>query len=639
MIKTDNDVEMNLIEREKPMETGLEVIRGFIESLPPSPGVYRMINEKEDVLYIGKAKNLKKRVASYTNLNRQSNRIRRMISMTRSMEFVATHTEAEALLLEANLIKKLLPRYNILLRDDKSFPSILITSDHDYPQVLKHRGARKKKGQYFGPFASAGAVNQSLAVLQKAFLLRTCTDAVFAGRRRPCLLFQIKRCAGPCVGKIRKDEYAGLVVQAREFLTGKSRAIQEELAHNMQDASDQLEYEKAAMIRDRIHAMASIQSRQYINSTTIVEADIIGLYQEGGQTCIQVFFHRAGCSYGNHAFYPTHPADTDTGEILEAFIGQFYSNKKPPKLIILSQLVPRKGVLLQALSGRAQRKVLIEVPRRGEKKYIIDLVVDNARRALGRRIAERTSQRKLLEALILTLGLDSRPDRIEIYDNSHISGTNSVGAMVVAGPDGFEKSAYRKFNIRTTSVGSLSTGPRGGDDFAMMEEVLTRRFSRVIKEDPDRITGQWPDLVLIDGGAGHLSTALKVFEDLGVSQISVAAIAKGPNRNAGQESIFLPNQSPFTLDSRDPVLYFLQRLRDEAHRFAIGTHRARRSKGIEQSPLDEIRGIGGVRKKALLNRFGSSRGVSQAGIEDLVSVDGINRTMAIKIYEWFHPEV
>jgi excinuclease ABC subunit C len=641
MNETDNKIEQNLSTAPALAEAsmlGVEVIRNYLKTLPSGPGVYRMINDKDDVLYVGKAKNLKKRVANYTNLNRQSIRIKRMINMTRKMEFVTTHTEAEALLLEANLIKKLSPRYNILLRDDKSFPSILITSDHDYPQVLKHRGARKRKGEYFGPFASAGAVNQSLAVLQRAFLLRSCTDAVFAARTRPCLLYQIKRCAAPCVDIMGREEYLGLVDQARAFLTGKSKEIQKKMAGQMQQASDALEYEQAGQLRDRIHAMTTIQAHQDIHATQVVEADIIGLYQAGGQTCIQVFFLRAGCNYGNRAYYPSHPSDADSGQILEAFIGQFYANKVPPKLLLLSQSVPEKAVLTQALSDRAERKVRVEVPSRGEKKNMIGLAMENARKALGRRMAESASQRKLLDALVESFGLETPPERIEIYDNSHTGGTNAVGGMVVAGPEGFIKNAYRKFNIRTVLPDAGVGEKQAGDDYAMMREVLTRRFSRALKEDPDRESGQWPDLIIIDGGAGHLSTTLEVFEDLGISDVAVAAIAKGPDRNAGRERLFLPNREPFSLDTRDPVLYFLQRLRDEAHRFAIGTHRARRGKNIERSPLDEIQGVGGMRKKALLHHFGSARAVSEAGLTDLESVDGISRAMAVKIYDWFHPE-
>lgn len=619
---------------------GVDVIRGYLKNLPGGPGVYRMIKGDGDVLYVGKAKNLKKRVASYTNLNRQSIRIKRMINLTRSMEFVSTHTEAEALLLEANLIKKLGPRYNILLRDDKSYPSILITGDHGYPRVLKHRGARSRKGEYFGPFASAGAVNQSLAVLQRAFLLRSCTDSVFDARTRPCLLYQIKRCAAPCVDILDQDSYLRLVDQARLFLTGKSKEIQKQLAKEMQSASDTLNFEEAALLRDRIKAMASIQAHQDIHATGVVDADIVGLHQAGGQTCVQVFFLRASCNYGNRAYYPSHSSDAESGEILEAFLGQFYANKTPPKLILLSQQVPEKALLERALGERAGYRVRIETPVRGEKKNLIRLAQQNAQRALSRRLVESASQRQLLENLAEKMAMDTPPERIEVYDNSHISGTSAVGAMIVAGPEGFVKNAYRKFNIRTVSPHSTgkSGEPLPGDDYAMMREMLSRRFSRALKEDPDRKLGQWPDLILIDGGAGHLGITLEVFEELGVSDVVVAAIAKGPDRNAGRERMFMPGREPFQLDSRDPVLYFLQRLRDEAHRFAIGTHRARRSKNIERSPLDEIQGVGGMRKKALLHHFGSARAVSQAGLNDLETVDGISKGLAQKIYEWFHPE-
>ena len=615
---------------------GVEVIRNYLKLLPPKPGVYRMISEKEEVLYVGKAKDLKKRVSSYANLNRHPTRIKRMINMTRSMEFVRTHTEAEALLLEANLIKKLLPRYNILLRDDKSFPSILIADDHDYPQVLKHRGARKKKGQYFGPFASVAAVNQTLAIIQRAFLLRSCTDSVFASRTRPCLLFQIKRCAGPCVDILGKRDYMELVEQARAFLTGKSHEIQKKMASNMQVASDALDFEKAAELRDRIHALSSIQAHQNIHLNNIVDADIIGLYCAGGQTCIQVFFLRGRCNYGNRSYYPSHSTDAEPGEILEAFIGQFYANKTPPKLIVLSQMVPQRDVLIQALSDKAGRRVRVEVPRQGEKKNMVKLAIGNAREALDRKIVENTSQKKLLQRLRKVFDLESTPNRIEIYDNSHISGTNSVGGMVVLGPEGFMKNAYRKFNIRAAISNTTKGVSSAGDDYAMMREVLTRRFSRVKNEDPGRSSGQWPDLILLDGGAGHLTAALEVFENLDIVGVPIVAIAKGPNRNAGEERFFLPNRLSFSLDSNDPVLYFLQRLRDEAHRFAIGTHRNRRSKAVKHSPLNEIKGIGRIRKRSLLHHFGSLRGVSEAGAKDLEQVEGISRSMAIKIYDWFH---
>jgi len=547
------------------------------------------------------------------------------------MEFVTTHTEAEALLLEANLIKRLMPRYNILLRDDKSFPHILITGDHDYPRVVKHRGAKNRKGEYFGPFASAGAVNQSLAVLQRAFLLRTCSDTVFDTRTRPCLLHQIKRCAGPCVDIMGSREYGELVGQARAFLTGKSKAIQKTLATQMQAASDGLDFEKAAELRDRIRALTSIQAHQDINAANVGEADLIGIHVAGGQACVQVFFIRGGSNYGNRAYYPAHAADAGPEQILEAFLGQFYANKIPPKLILLSHHLPEPELMMAALGERAGRSVKIEVPKRGAKFGMIGLALNNAEKALGRRLVESASQRKLLEQLAERLELDGPPDRIEVYDNSHISGTNAVGGMIVAGPEGFIKNAYRKFNIK-----SPDTVP--GDDYAMMREVLRRRFKRALSEDPERQSATWPDLVLIDGGQGHLTQAEQVFAELGISDVALCSIAKGPDRNAGRESFHLPGRPAFRLDSRDSVLYFLQRLRDEAHRFAIGTHRARRAKQVVRSPLDEIQGVGGARKKALLHHFGSAGAVAQAGSTDLEAVDGINSALAARIYGWFHPD-
>ena len=613
------------------VNVGVAAIRAALKTLPGGPGVYRMIDADGQVLYVGKAKSLKKRVASYSNLNRQSIRIARMINRTRSMEFVTTHTEAEALLLEANLIKRLAPHYNILLRDDKSFPYILVTGDHDFPQVLKYRGARNRKGEYFGPFASAGAVNQSLAVLQRAFLLRTCTDSVFDARTRPCLLFQIKRCAAPCVGGAGRDEYGELVDQARQFLTGKSKAIQQRLAGQMQAASDGLDFEKAAILRDRIRAMTSIQARQDINAANVGEADLVALHIAGGQACIQVFFIRGGSNYGNRAYYPAHAADAEPAQIMEAFLGQFYSNKVPPRLILLSHKLTEPVVMTAALGERAGRRVRIETPTRGAKRGMVGLALVNAEQALGRRLVESASQRRLLEKLAERFELDGPPERIEVYDNSHISGTNAVGAMIVAGPEGMVKNAYRKFNIKNTAM-------TPGDDYAMMCEVLTRRFARALDEDPEHQGTGWPDLVLIDGGGGHLSAAEQVFAELGISDVAFCAIAKGPDRDAGREKFHLPGRNAFRLDSRDPVLYFLQRLRDEAHRFAIGTHRSRRAKQVERSPLDEIQGVGGARKKALLHHFGSARAVAQAGAADLEAVDGISKALAGRIYGWFHPD-
>ena len=588
-----------------------------------------------------------------------------MVAETRDMEFITTHTEAEALLLEANLIKQYAPRYNILLRDDKSFPSILVTNDHSFPQILKHRGARKRKGQYFGPFASAGAVNQTLNILQRAFLLRTCNNTVFESRTRPCLLFQIKRCAAPCVGRVSEEEYGALVGQAREFLLGKASKIQQAFAEKMQEASDGLDFEAAAEYRDRIKALTRVQAHQDINLETIENADVIAAHQADGLTCVQVFFFRSGSNYGNRAYFPSHARGEDITDVLEAFIGQFYANKIPPDYILISHALKNQTLVADALSVHAERRVQVVAPKRGKKRNVIEHVMVNAQEALSRRLNESATQRKLLEGLAQVLDLESSPQRIEVYDNSHISGTKAVGAMIVAGPEGMMKNAYRKFNIRGSdeaqknqtpksgSVGNQASAHSGeladaeqegfepyaaGDDYAMMREVLTRRFSRALKEDPDRQRGQWPDLVLIDGGAGQLGVAQEVFAELGIDDVSVAAIAKGPDRHAGRERIYQTNRESFTLESRDPVQYFLQRLRDEAHRFAIGSHRARRSKSIARSSLDEIPGIGGKRKKALLHHFGSAQAVAEAGLVDLEAAEGISKAMANKLYEWFHAD-
>ncbi|MEX2452093.1 MAG: excinuclease ABC subunit UvrC [Rhodospirillales bacterium] len=644
--KTAPNVRASLVE-------GAGIVETHLKTLPGLPGVYRMINAAGDVLYVGKAKNLKKRVSSYVQVARLSNRLRRMVAETKDMEFITTHTEAEALLLEANLIKRYTPRYNILLRDDKSFPSILVTDDHEFPQILKHRGARKQKGQYFGPFASAGAVNHTLNILQRAFLLRTCNDAVFESRTRPCLLYQIKRCSAPCVGRIGKEDYETLVAQARDFLLGKGHRIQREFAAKMQAASEALDYEAAAEYRDRIQALTRVQARQEINPETVEDADVIAAYQAGGQTCVQVFFFRSGRNYGNRAYFPAHARDEDVTAVLEAFIGQFYTNKVPPEHVLLSHRLKEQSLVADALSVHGEKRVSVTVPQRGEKKKLVEHVLNNAREALSRRLNESATQRKLLEDLARVLDLDGPPQRIEVYDNSHTAGAQAVGAMIVAGPDGMIKNAYRKFNIRgdrpskresadTADTAGLADAAQqpftAGDDYAMMREVLTRRFSRALKEDPDRQRGQWPSLVLIDGGAGQLSAALDVFAELGIDDIAIAAIAKGPERNAGHERIFMPGRSPFALGHRDPVQYFIQRLRDEAHRFAIGTHRARRSKSTGYSTLDDIPGIGAKRKKALLHHFGSAQAVAEAGLADLEVVEGISKAMAHKLYERFHSD-
>ncbi len=621
---------------------GATVIEGYLKALPGAPGVYRMINTKSDVLYVGKAKNLKKRVASYTRPDRQPVRTRRMIAETASMEFVTTHTEAEALLLESNLIKRYRPRYNILLRDDKSFPSILLTGDHAFPQVLKHRGAQSREGDYYGPFASVWAVNEALATLQRAFLLRSCTDTVFAHRTRPCLLHQIKRCSAPCVGRISEAEYRASVEHARAFLTGGSRKIQHHFARLMQDASDAEEYEKAASYRDRIRALTRIQAHQDINLKGVGDADVIGVHQAGGQTCIQVFFFRAGANFGNRAYFPSHARDEDAEAVLEAFLGQFYAKALPPKTVFVSHPPPNRKLLAEALSVRAGRTVRLVRPQRGDKRNLINHVLTNAREALARRMAESASQRRLLEGLAQALDLDGPPERIEVFDNSHVSGAKAVGALIVAGPEGLMKKAYRKFTIRGAKQTGAPAGNDGGfspgDDYAMMREVLSRRFSRALKEDSDRTAGTWPDLVLVDGGKGQLGVALEVFEDLGIEDVTVAAIAKGPDRHAGRERIYLPGREPLTLPPRDPVLFFLQRLRDEAHRFAIGAHRDKRSKSLVRSLLDDIPSIGAKRKKALLHHFGAAKAVAEAGPADLEAVDGISKTTANRIYEWFHPD-
>ncbi len=611
---------------------GTAVIEDFLRQMPATPGVYRMLNKSGDALYVGKAKNLKKRVAAYVRADRLPLRLQRMVAETASMEVVTTHTEVEALLLESNLIKRLAPRYNILLKDDKSFPYILVTGDHAWPQIVKHRGARNRKGEYFGPFASAGAVNQTLSHLQRAFLLRSCSDSVFASRSRPCLLYQIKRCSAPCVQRISAEAYAELVGQARAFLSGQNQVVQRELAQRMEEASEMMAYEEAAVYRDRIRALTRIQAHQDINPLDVDEADVVALHQAGGQACLQVFFFRAGCNFGNRSFFPAQTQDQSPEDIIAAFLGQFYEDKAPPREVLLSHPLAAEdaALLAEALTQRAGRKVTISAPKRGDRRKMVEHAYDNAREALGRHMAESSAQRKLLDGVAELFHMDPPPTRVEVYDNSHIQGSNPVGAMVVAGPEGFLKGEYRKFNIRSADIAL-------GDDYGMMREVLTRRFRRVQKEDPDRERGAWPDLVLIDGGPGQLKVACEVFADLGIEEVELVAISKGLDRDAGRERFHRPGQPAFTMPPNDPVLYFLQRLRDEAHRFAIGSHRSRRAKAIGASPLDEIGGIGARRKKALLHHFGSARGVSEAGLADLEAVEGISRTMAKKIYDHFHP--
>ncbi len=625
---------------------GIAVIQDQVRRLSASPGVYRMLDHAGDVLYVGKARNLKRRVTSYAHPAKLSHRIFRMVSETHAMEVVTTHTEVEALLLESNLIKRLKPRFNVLLRDDKSFPFILMTGDHDWPQIVKHRGARSRKGEYFGPFASAGAVNRTITALQRAFQVRNCSDSIFASRTRPCLQFQIKRCTAPCVGLVSEAGYADQVASAKAFLGGRSKEVQERFASAMQSAADGLDFETAAIYRDRIRALTAIQAHQDINVEGVEDADIIGLSSEGGTTCVQVFFFRGGSNYGNRAYFPSHDKAEDEATVLGAFLGQFYDDKTPPKSVMISHEVADMDLVTEALSVRAERRVEFLRPQRGAKRKLVDHVIDNARDALARRMAESASQRKLLEGVSVAFGLDGPPQRIEVYDNSHIQGTNAIGAMIVAGPEGFRKNAYRKFNIREAEPASAARNSEAGepvaqisgDDYAMMRQVLERRFGRALKEDSDNITGSWPDLVLIDGGAGQLTAAQEVFEGLGIDDVPMVAIAKGPDRDAGRERFFMPDRTPFSLEPRDPVLYFLQRLRDEAHRFAIETHRGRRQKAMGTSPLDEVAGIGAKRKKALLLHFGSARGVARAGLEDLEAVDGISKTVARKIYDHFHAD-
>ncbi|MBR9899167.1 MAG: excinuclease ABC subunit UvrC [Rhodospirillales bacterium] len=607
---------------------GVEAIKNALKTMPGSAGVYRMIDDKDRVLYVGKAKNLKKRVVAYTRIMQLPIRIARMVAQTVRMEIITTHTEAEALLLESNLIKKLKPRYNILLRDDKSFPYILITEDHDYPRIVKHRGARAKDGSCFGPFASAWAVNNTINHLQRAFLLRSCTDGVFSNRSRPCLLYQIKRCAAPCVDRISKPDYDELVDICRDFLTGRSQKILKQLEADMMDSSEKMEFEQAAMYRDRIRALSQIRSHQDINLEGVEEADVIALHQEGGQSCVQVFFFRSGSNYGNRSYFPRHEQSAEIPEILSAFVGQFYADKPAPKQVFLSHEIEGQELVENALAINNDRKIELLVPKRGGKRKLVEHALTNAKDALGRRLAESATQRKLLEDLADKLDLESTPERIEVYDNSHTQGTNMVGGMIVAGPEGFMKNAYRKFNIK----GDIAPG----DDFAMMREVLTRRFARAQKEDPDRENGTWPDLCLIDGGLGQLGVAREVLEDLGIEDVMLVGVAKGVDRNAGKEVLHIPGKAPVRLDMKDPVLYFIQRLRDEAHRWAIGTHRAKRAKQIGKSVLDSVPGVGSARKKALLHHFGSARGVADAGLADLEAVDGISAALARKIYDHFH---
>lgn len=615
---------------------GADVIKTFVKTLPPSPGVYRMFDEAGEVVYVGKARNLKARVTNYTRPEGLDIRIRRMIEATRNMEFVRTETEAEALLLEANLIKRLKPRFNVLLRDDKSFPYILIATEHEAAELKKHRGSRRIKGHYFGPFASALAVKRTITALQRAFLLRTCSDSFYKARTRPCMLHQIKRCSAPCTGEISMPDYNELVEEARQFLSGKSKSVQDHLAADMNVAAENLDFERAALLRDRLSALALVQSQGDVASKSVEEADVFAIGHEAGQFCVQVFFFRAYQNWGNHAFRPRADASLSDAEVLEAFISQFYEDRTPPKQILLSHELSEKDLMEEALSARAGSKVSIQTPQRGEKKDLVQHALNNAREALGRQLAEGATQKTLLEGVATLFGLDEPPRRIEVYDNSHISGTNAVGAMIVAGEEGLNKKYYRTFNIRSTDI-------TPGDDFGMMREVLTRRFTRLANESEpeaeDENTGMpdWPDVVFIDGGAGQLNAVREVIAGLNLQkEVIFIGIAKGEERDAGREKFFMEGRDAFMLPHRDPVLYYVQRLRDEAHRFAIGTHRAKRKKDIIKNPLDEIEGIGPTRKRALLQRFGSAKAVGRAALADLAAVPGVSTQLAQQIYDHFN---
>ncbi len=624
-------------------KAGAQVIQALVKRLPNQPGVYRMMNAAGDVLYVGKARSLKKRVTQYAQGRFHTNRIGRMVRETATMEFVVTRTEIEALLLEANLIKRLRPRFNVLLRDDKSFPYILLTGDHPSPGIYKHRGARSRKGDYFGPFASAQAVGRTINSLQRAFLLRSCTDSFYENRTRPCLLFQIKRCAAPCTGEISHTDYAELVKEAKDFLSGRSQKVKTEISAAMQQAAEELDFERAAIYRDRLAALSHVQSHQGINPQSVEEADVFAIHQEGGQVCIQVFFFRTGQNWGNRAYFPKADPALEASEVLGLFLAQFYDDKPTPRVILLSHAVDEQDLLGEALSTRAGRRIAISVPQRGEKKDLADHALQNAREALGRRLAETSTQARLLSGFAETFGLEKAPVRIEVYDNSHIMGTNAVGAMIVAGPEGFVKNQYRKFNIRSTEI-------TPGDDFGMMREVMERRFSRLLKEHAedtgegeladDDVSGgfpAWPDVILIDGGQGQMTVVRKMLADLGIEdRVAAIGVAKGQDRDAGRERFFVRGRESFSLPVRDPVLYFVQRLRDEAHRFAIGSHRARRRKEMVKNPLDEIAGIGPARKRALLLHFGTAKAVSRAAVGDLMGVDGISESVAQLVYNHFH---
>ena len=614
---------------ESPLFQGLAVLEAALPTLPTAPGVYRMLNEKGEALYVGKARSLRKRVTSYTQISRLPERLRRMVFETRSLEVVTTGSEAEALLLEANFIKRFRPRFNIVLRDDKSYPWLVITEDHPFPQIAKHRGERRKGASYWGPFASVWAVNQTLAALQRVFLLRSCRDTVFDTRTRPCLLFQIKRCAAPCVDRISQPDYAALVAEAKQFLSGETPSIQKRLATEMEAAAADLQFERAAALRDRIRGLTHIQGKDRVNLEGMGDADVIALHQAAGQSCVQVFFFRGGRNNGNRAFFLSHAKqDQSAEEVMGAFLGQLYEDLPPPPLLLLSHDPPEAALIAEALAIKAGRRVELRRPQRGEKHEALEHAATNAREALERRMAEGTAQAALLEGTASVFGLPGAPERIEIYDNSHIQGANAYGVMVVAGPTGFMKQGYRKFGIKSAAT---------NDDFAMMREVFERRFGRALREDPARAGEDWPDLVLIDGGAGQLSAARQIMEELGLDDLPLVAVAKGPDRDAGREWFHMAGREPFQLPLRDAVLFYLQRLRDEAHRFAITTHRAGRSKALTRSELDEVPGVAAAMKRKLLNHFGSARGVRQAGLADLEACPGVGPALARRIHDHFHP--
>jgi len=612
------------------LDKGVAAIREVWKTLPARPGVYRMQDARGDVLYVGKARGLKTRVSNYTQVARLPRRLQRMVAQTRSMTIVTTRTEAEALLLEAQLIKRFRPPYNVLLRDDKSFPFILLREDHAFPRIQKHRGARRAKGQYFGPFASAGSVTRTLNALQKLFLLRSCSDSYFENRSRPCLLYQIKRCSAPCVGRIGEEAYGELVEDAKAFLAGKSTRVQERLSRLMAEAAEKQDYELAAVYRDRLRALTYIQGTQTVHAEGLGDADVFALACKGGAMSIQAFFIRGGQNWGHRAFFPAHTNDVPEAEVLASFLVQFYGDMPPPRRILVDRDLADAALLEEALSQRAGRRVAIEIPRRGSRRKLIDQARRNAEEALDRRLAETTTQGKILRELADTFELADVPKRIEVYDNSHIMGTNATGAMIVAGPEGLRKNSYRRFNIKRPET-------RPGDDFAMMREVLQRRFARLEKEDPDRQSGEWPDLLIIDGGKGQLSSVCEAMEDMGVHDVPVVAVAKGPDRNAGRETFHLPGGRELTLPPNSALLFYLQRLRDEAHRFAIGTHRAKRAKNLTTSSLDDVPGIGPSRKRALLMHFGTARAVKGAALEDLERAPGISKAMARQLYDYFHP--